>query len=159
MLTNKEKTCCFTGHRKLPKEKIERIIIRLDRDVENLINQGVTTFISGGALGFDQVAASLIVAKKEMGRKICLIFALLCKNQDELWSAEEKELYHNLLAEADEVIYVSEEYHDGCMKKRNRYMVDHSAYCICARLHPFSGIDQTVKYARQKGLKVINVAD
>ena len=24
---------------------------------------------------------------------------------------------------------------DGCMKKRNRYMVDQSAYCICTHLY------------------------
>lgn len=153
----KENACCFTGHRKLPKEKIERIVINLDREVERLIGQGVTTFISGGALGFDQVAASLIIAKKEMGRDIHLLFALPCRNQDELWSAEQKQLYHNLLMAADEVIYVSEKYTDGCMKKRNRYMVDHSAHCICALLYSRSGTDQTVRYARQNGLRVINV--
>lgn len=113
-------TCCFTGHRRLPKEKIVHIITRLDHEVETLISQGVTTFISGGALGFDQIAAPLIVAKKGMGRQLRLIFALPCKNQDERWRIEQKELYHNLLSKADEVIYVSEEYHDGCMKKRNR---------------------------------------
>ncbi|WP_250227778.1 SLOG family protein [Anaeropeptidivorans aminofermentans] len=156
---DKASTCCFIGHRKLPKEKIEQIIIRLDQEVENLINMGVTDFISGGALGFDQIAASLIIAKKEMGRKIRLIFALPCKNQDEFWSDEQKRLYHNIIAEADEVIYVSEEYSNGCMKKRNRYMVERSAYCICAHLHPFSGTDQTVKYARKKGLKILNVAE
>lgn len=63
----KAKTCCFTGHRRLPKDKIEQIVIRLNQEVDNLISQGVTDFISGGALGFDQIAASLIVAKKEMG--------------------------------------------------------------------------------------------
>ncbi|MDL2273764.1 DUF1273 domain-containing protein [Oscillospiraceae bacterium OttesenSCG-928-G22] len=153
----KEKTCCFTGHRKLPKEKIEQIVVALDCEVERLIEQGVTNFISGGALGFDQIAASLIVAKKEMGRDVRLIFALPCRNQDERWNDRQKQLYHNLLAEADEVIHVSEEYSDGCMKRRNRYMVDNSAYCICARLYPLSGTEQTVKYARQKGLRVINV--
>lgn len=152
-------TCCFIGHRKLPKERIAHIIERLDREVENLIDQGVTTFISGGALGFDQVATSLIIAKREMGREIRLIFALPYKNQEEPWIPEQRELYRNLLAEADDVIYVSKEYQDGCMEKRNRYMVDHSAYCICARLHPFSETDQTVKYAEQEGLKVINVAE
>jgi len=155
----KEQTCCFSGHRKLPKEKIEHIIIRLNHEVENLIAQGVTNFISGGALGFDQVAASMIVAKKELGREIRLIFALPCKNHDEHWSAKQKELYRNLLAEADEVIYVSEGYCNGCIKKRNRYMIDHSAYCICARFYPFSSTDQTVMYARQKGLMIINVTD
>jgi uncharacterized phage-like protein YoqJ len=58
----KETTCCFTGHRRLPKDKIEHIIMRLNQEMDNLISQGVTNFISGGALGFDQIGASLIVA-------------------------------------------------------------------------------------------------
>lgn len=154
----REHTCCFTGHRKLPQDKIEKIVLNLNREIESLIAKGVTDFISGGALGFDQIAASLIIAKKEMGQKIRLIFALPCKNQDEHWTNEQKRLYHNILAEADEVIYVAEEYTNGCMKKRNHYIVDHSAYCVCALLHPISGTDQTVRYARQKGLVVLNIA-
>lgn len=159
MLMYKDQTCCFFGHRRLPEEKIEQIVIRLDREIENLINQGVTDFISGGGLGFDLLAASLIIAKKEMGKKIRLIFALSCKDQDKFWSDEQRRLYHSLLGEADEIIYISEEYTDGCMKKRNRYLVDNSAYCICAWLHPFSSTDQTIKYARQKGVKVISLAE
>ena len=154
----KNQTCCFTGHRKLPKDKIEQIVIRLDREIDYLISQSVTDYISGGALGFDQIAASLIIAKKEMGRKIHLIFALPCKDQDRLWNAQQRKFYRALLSESDEIVYVSEVYTDGCMKRRNKYMIDHSAYCICALLRPFNGTDQTVKYARQKGLKVINVA-
>jgi uncharacterized phage-like protein YoqJ len=155
----KERTCCFTGHCNLSQKKIERIVKNLDREIENLIGQGVDTFISGGAIGFDLIATSLIVAKKEMGRTIRLVFAVPCKNQDEHWSVDQKRLYHSLLTEADEVIYVSEEYSDGCMKKRNRYMVEQSAYCIYARLYPFSGADQTVRYARRKGVRVVNVAE
>jgi uncharacterized phage-like protein YoqJ len=156
---NRAFTCCFTGHRKLPIDVVEKIIKRLNCEVDNLISQGVTDFISGGAPGFDQLAASLIIAKKEMGSDIRLIFVLPCKNQEELWSADQKKLYCNLLADADEVIYISKEYHDGCMQQRNRYMVDHSSSCVCALLHPFGVTNQTVKYAKQKGLKVINVAD
>ena len=133
--------------------------MNLDREIDNLISQGVTDFVSGGALGFDQIAASLIIAKKEMGHDVRLVFALPCRNQDECWNADQKRLYHNLLAEADEIIYVSGEYTDGCMKKRNRYMVDQSAYCICAHLYPMSGTEQTVKYARRKGLRITNVAN
>lgn len=150
-------TCCFTGHRKLPANKIQAILINLDREIDILIDKGVTDYISGGALGFDQIAASLIVAKKEMGKKIRLIFALPCKNQDSLWDEKQKELYQNLLGEADEVIYISEEYDPFCMKRRNKYMVEHSAYCICALLHEKSGTAQTVRFARKKGLKIVNV--
>lgn len=155
----RNKTCCFTGHRKLPQNKIEHIIKRLNDEIDNLYHQGVTSFISGGALGFDQIATSLIIAKRDMGFDIRLIFALPCKNQDEHWSDDQKRLYRNLLAEADEIVYVSEEYQDSCMKKRNRYMVEHSAYCICALLRDRSGTSQTVSYARKKGLRVVNVAD
>lgn len=154
----KNNICCFTGHRKLPANKIEHIIKRLNQEVDNLINQGVTDFISGGAIGFDQIAAAMVVAKKEMGYNIRLIFALPCRNQDEGWTAEQKQLYHNLLNEADEVRYVSEEYDFNCMKKRNYYMVDNSAYCVCAMLRSGGGTAQTVKYARQKEVVVINVA-
>lgn len=155
MITN---TCCFTGHRRLPPNSIEKIVINLNREIENLINQGVTRFISGGALGFDQIAASLIIAKKEMGIDIHLLFALPCKNQDAQWNNQQKKLYNGLLGEADEIIYVSENYDPFCMKRRNQYMIEHSAYCICALLHEKSGTGQTVRFACKKGLKIINVA-
>lgn len=153
-----ENTCCFTGHRHLPANKIEKIVTSLGREIENLIEKGVTDFISGGALGFDQIAASLIVAKKKMGGNIRLIFALPCKNQETKWGEKQQALYHNLLNEADEIIYVSEQYDDFCMKRRNHYMVEHSSYCICALLHDRSGTSQTVSYAQKKGLQIINTA-
>lgn len=153
----KEHTCCFTGHRKLPKETIAQMVKRLDQEIEKLVRQGVTDFISGGAIGFDQIATSLIVAKKEMGRDIRLIFALPCRNQDARWRVEQKRLYSNLLTQADEIICVSDEYHTGCIKKRNEFMVDSAAYCICALMYDRSGTGQTVRYTRQKGLRVINI--
>jgi len=154
----KQKTCCFTGHRKLPQDKIEQILIRLNQEVDNLISQGITDFIVGGALGFDQVAASLIVVKKEMGHNVRLIFALPYKNQDMLWSTEQKKLYHGLLDEADEIIYVSEEYIDGCIQKRDRYMIERSGYCICTPIYETGEKEQAVKYAREIGVEIINIA-
>lgn len=149
-------TCCFTGHRTLPANKIQTIVTNLDREIDALIEKGVTNFISGGALGFDQIAASLIVAKKEMGKSVQLIFALPSKNQDAQWNEKQRELYQSLLGEADEIFYVSEDYDPFCMKRRNKYMVERSAYCICALLHEKSGTGQTVRFARKKGLRIIN---
>jgi len=154
----KEKTCCFTGHRTLSQKKIEMIVKRLNTEVEQLISQGITRFICGGGLGFDQIAASLIISKKQQGADISLIFALPCRNQDEKWKDREKQLYRSLLNEADDIIYVSEEYTHDCMKERNYYMVDNSAYCICAFLRDISGTGQTVRYAQREGLTIINVA-
>lgn len=153
----KSKTCCFTGHRRLPKDKINHIIIRLNQEVDNLISQGVTNFISGGVLGFDQIAASVITTKKEMGYDVKLVFALPCRNQDEHWNTEEKKLYYGLLDEADEIVYILETHTDDCIKKRNQYMVDRSLYCICAQIYSTGETAQTVKYARQNSLKVISI--
>ncbi len=156
-MNQSEITCCFTGHRVLPEEKIEQIKERLDREVDILAAQGVTNFISGGALGFDQMAASVIIAKKHAGKNVRLLFALPCKNQDKYWSPDQRRYYRRLLVEADEIVNVSENYTDGCMEKRNRYMVDRSAFCICACSFWRSGTGQTVRYAKQNGLTIINV--
>ena len=74
----KHNTCCFTGHRRLPKDKISLIHNRLNEEIDNLVQQGVTDFISGGALAFDQMAASLVIAKKETGENIRLTASALC---------------------------------------------------------------------------------
>ena len=64
---NKNNTCCFSGHRVLSKKKIESIIKRLHEKIDQLIKNGVTTFISGGAIGFDIICASMIISKKQQG--------------------------------------------------------------------------------------------
>jgi len=154
----KSTTACFSGHRVLSQKKIEKIVKRLDEAVDQLIQQGVTDFLCGGAVGFDHICASMIITKKQQGADIRLLFALPCRNQDEKWTDRQKQLYRSLLSEADAVHYVSEEYTPDCMKKRNYYMVDNSAYCICAMTKDLSGTGQTVRYAQQQGLQVINVA-
>lgn len=153
----KSSTCCFIGHRKLPADKVEGMLLRLNREVDALIQRGVTVFLSGGAMGFDLIAASLVIAKREMGAKVRLIFALPCKNQDEKWPAEQGKLYRSLLAEADEIRYVSQEYGPECMKRRDQYLIDHSAFCICALLRNVSGTGQTVRIAWKAGLWMVNV--
>ena len=158
MSEDKDKTACFTGHRVFSEKKVIWIAKRLSDEIDRLIDEGITNFMSGGALGFDHIAASMIIVKKEQGADVKLIFALPCRNQDEKWTDRQKNLYNSLLSDADEIHYVSEEYTPDCMKERNYYMVDNSAYCICALLDDVSGTGQTVRYAEQQGLEVINVA-
>lgn len=154
----KEKTCCFSGHRRLPASKIQRIIFNLNQEIDRLIEVGVTTFISGGAVGFDQMAACLISSKKEMGYDLKLAMALPCREQDAAWNEKEKQLYRYLLEQADTIKYISDNYSNDCMKKRNQYMVSQSAFCICALLHNRSGTGQTVRLAHLANCRVINVA-
>lgn len=155
----KEQSCCFVGHRQLPADKIEHILRRLNDEIERLIQEGVTTFLSGGALGFDQMAAALIATKKEMGCHIRLVLVLPNRDQEKLWPEKTRYLYGYLLESADEVRYISDTHTDSCMKECNDYLVEHAAYCICALLRDRGGTGQTVRYAKQKSLRVINVAN
>ena len=53
----KTQTCCFTVHRVIPVDEYEAIAQRLEEEIVNLIHQGVRYFATGGALGFDTMAA------------------------------------------------------------------------------------------------------
>ena len=113
--------------------------------------------MSDGVLGFDQVAASIIISKKQMGANIRLVFALPCRNQEEKWTIRQRQLYNSQLLEADEIHYISEEYSHDCMKKRNHYMADNSDYCIVLT-NRIIGLGETVRYATEKRLRIINIA-
>ncbi len=60
-----------------------------------------------------------------------------------------------MLNGVDEVIYVSHEYFDGCMQKRNRFMVDNCSRLICYLNYGHGGTYSTVKYAVESGVEVI----
>lgn len=151
--------CCFAGHKFLPEATIEKLVIRLNREIEKLLSEGVTNFISGGAVGFDQIAAALIVSKKEVGKNIRLIFALPCGNQNMLWNERQNFFYSGLLKKADEIIYISQSYTPFCIEQRNKYMVENSSHCICALRNEKSETGKTVRFALEKKLQVIHVAD
>lgn len=153
----KKNTCCFFGHDRIRKNKTAEIIKRLEHEVEALMEQGVTTFISGGAPGFEQVAASHIIAKKEMGQAVRLVFTLPCRDYESLWTPAQKKRYHDLLSKADEIIYMAKEYTSDCLAKRDRYMMEQSDYCICDWLRPFGKSARTMTYAEQMGVAVIRI--
>lgn len=149
-------TCCFTGHRSLPADRRPAILAALESTVDSLIAQGVTDFISGGALGFDQIAAALILSKRDSGQGLRLIFALPCRDHDSPWNAAQRRYFQTLADAADQIIYVSDQYSATCMRLRNEFMVNHADYCVCAYHHDKSGTGQTVRYAKRQGRTVIN---
>lgn len=158
----KEITCCFTGHRELSNKEIKIIKKRLNNEIDKLLNQGVNVFLSGGALGFDQLAASIVIKKqkKRKWKNIKLIMVLPCTNQNKFWTPKQKEHYRYLLNKSNKVIKTSErEYFNGCMKIRNAYLVECSSYCICALRSDKSGTGQTVRMAKERGLQIINIID
>lgn len=150
-------TCCFTGHRALPKGKMDEIRTRLSESIDEMIQKEYTCFISGGAVGFDLLAAELVVEKKKLIPKLRLRLVLPCKNQDKGWSRREKTRYEAVLENADDVVFVCEEYCTGCMHLRNREMVRQSDACIAYFSHG-GGTGHTIGCAREKGIEIINLA-
>ena len=154
----KEKTCCFTGHRKIiaPIDDVQHILYTT---IEKLINSGVIYYGAGGALGFDTLAALTVIKLRNIYPHIKLIMVLPCKEQTKGWRNEDVETYSYILRQADKVVYTSEKYYPGCMHKRNRHLVDNSSHCICYLEKSTGGTAYTVNYANKSGLKIYNVAN
>ena len=74
-------TCCFTGHRKILKENIPIIKSNLRVVVVKNIENGYRFFEAGGALGFDTIAAQIVLELKEAYPQIRLILVLPCVTQ------------------------------------------------------------------------------
>ncbi len=155
----REKTCCFTGHRILPKAEIPTIKSKLKKAIIELINDGVIYFATGGALGFDTLAAQTILDLKTDYPQIKLILVLPCNNQAEKWKQSDIDIYEYIKHKADKCIYTSEKYYDGCMQKRNRHLVDNSKYCICYLKYQRGGTFYTYNYSKHQHLRLINVAN
>jgi uncharacterized phage-like protein YoqJ len=163
----KSATCCFTGHRTMLYEEKQRAAEGIRSAVKSLVKRGVRHFITGGALGFDTVAAATIINMRDNETlfdsdgntvKISLTLAVPCPSQSDSWSFANKTMYNSIARSADEMIMVSETYTPECMFKRNRYMVERSAYCICYVTQKKGGSYYTMNYAKKAGLGIINLA-
>lgn len=155
----REKTCCFTGHRAIPEAQFHRIEKKLEKTLVKLIEQGVIYYGAGGALGFDTMAAKTVLKLRVRFPQIKLILVLPCKSQADRWSEADKITYQEIMAQADKVVYTSEHYFGGCMHKRNRHLVDASSVCVCYLTEEKGGTAYTVGYAKENGLRVINIAE
>ena len=123
-----------------------------------LIGQGVVFFTCGGALGFDTMAALAVLKLRQKVTHMRLLLVLPYKGQARGWSKKDRRIYNHILNKADEVVYTSEYYYAGCMHKRNRHLVESSMVCVCYLNRAEGGTAYTVDYAKQKGLRIINLA-
>lgn len=145
-------TCCFSGHRILKKDFN---VDKLTTVVDKLISNGYRTFLVGMAWGFDLKVFEVLLTKKNYN--IDIIACVPCKEQSTYFKKEEKQKYEDFLKKADKVVYVSNEYFDGCMQKRNRYMVDNSSILVAYLYSNIGGTKNTVTYAEKQGKNIIKI--
>ncbi len=151
-------SCCFTGHRDIPSYLEPEICEKIRIEAERLIASGVTHFYTGGAIGFDMLALRVLIQMKKRFSCIVLHVIIPCEGHMKSWNENSKAEFQSLIKDADEVRYLAPFYFSGCMQVRNRYLVDHSSYCIAFLTRSTGGSAYTVKYAEEKGLSVINIA-
>ncbi len=155
----------FTGYRpsKLPflnnpdSAQYKLLYHAVYSEVERLINRGYRFFLTGGALGCDLMAAEAVIRLKKKYRKknVAHELCLPCFNHDVKWSEKDKERLEEI-KKSSIVTYVSDtEYFNGCMQKRNQYMVDTSSVLIAVYDGMSGGTKNTVEYAKKKDKKII----
>ena len=151
------KTCSFTGHRRIEPSHAKALPELLSRAVNYAYENGCRRFIAGGAVGFDTLAAREVIKFRISHPDVSLILALPCANQEKNWSEQQKDAFAYTLSVADEVIYISEEYTDTCMKERNRYLAEEADLLIAYVSRYASGAGQTVRMAKSQGVQVYNL--
>jgi uncharacterized phage-like protein YoqJ len=159
-----EAACAFTGHR--PKsfpwgydENAPSCVLLkevLASQISALAEQGVTDFLSGMAQGVDLWCAQIVLDLRKTNPALKLHAILPCEGQERKWTASAQEHYRSILAQANEVIYVGQEYSRNCMLKRNRYLVDHSSILLAVYNGTYqSGTGMTVRYAQRLKREII----
>ena len=156
---NNINTVCFTGHRSIDYNVSVQIPKALKRCLTDLIERGAVRFRTGGAMGFDTIAALCVLELKEIYPHITLELKLPCRDQTRNWDSRSVTVYNYILKRADSVEYVSESFTASCMHERNRRLVDGSDVCVAFLNKSSGGSAYTFGYALERGLEVININD
>ena len=98
-MTMREQTCCFTGHRHIPSTQRRALVENLEETVRQLIDRGIRYFGAGGALGFDTLAARMVLGLAGEFPHIRLILVLPCPDQTRGWREADVAEYERIKAE------------------------------------------------------------
>lgn len=151
------KVCSFTGHRNIPPAHKAALSELLERAINYAYAEGCREFRVGGALGFDTEAAKAVIKFRMSHSDVCLHVIIPCSDQADGWGAQKRAMYDYLLGSADRVSVLAEQYYDGCMKDRNRRLVEDCDMMIAYCSRYASGAGQTVRMAELAGKAVYNL--
>lgn len=160
------KACAFTGYRpsKMPwgydetDARCAEFRFRLRESLEYLIGQGYTDFLSGGALGFDQMAARIVLSLREKYPWIRLIMVIPFDGQADRWTEDQRRQWLDIIETSDKVIHISHSYDKGVFFRRNHYLVEHADLLLAAYDGQPGGTASTIAYAKRHGVRVATLA-
>ena len=162
-MTDREKTCCFSGHRptKLPwiqnedDEKCIALKAEIASRLDGFYAGGYRIFMCGMAIGCDTYFAEEVLKLRKKHGDVRLIAVVPCADQDSHWTKAQRARYRRLLDECDDIRVLRETYSPDCMMKRNTYMVDRSSLLYACYSGKPGGTMKTILYATRQGLDVI----
>lgn len=151
-------TAAFTGHRWYDSSRKQSMKSSIEANVREAYKNGITNFISGMAIGFDLLAAGVVLSLKREYPDITLTAVVPFKEQASRFNDDDKCIYNKYLSQADKIVIISDVYYARCYLDRDRYMVEHSSMLIaCYDGRKKGGTFWTVNYARRTGRKVIDI--
>ena len=158
-------TCCFTGHRpeKLPwgddetDGRCAALKKKLQDAVEAAYDEGMRHFICGMARGCDLYFAEAVLSLREARGDVSLEAAVPCPSQANSWPRADQVRRRRILAACDLETLVQDHYSPGCMSRRNRYMVDHSAMVIAVYDGAPGGTRQTLESAIRQSVPFVDI--
>ena len=161
----KQISCCFTGHRpeKLPWRYNEEdphclsLKRRIADAVEAAYQEGYRHFLCGMALGCDLYFCEAVQALRDSRPGVTVEAAIPCPTQADGWPEEDRARWRRLLEACDLETMVQDHYTPGCMLRRNRYMVDHSALVIAVYDGAGGGTRRTLEYALRQGVPFVDI--
>jgi len=143
-------TICFTGHRRLPLPE-SRYHIKLGQVIGRAIDAGHRSFISGGAVGIDQIAAQQVL---KLGAELTI--AKPFPSQDKIWPDGIKKRFAQICSCTSNVIDVSPDpFTARKMQVRNEWMVNHSDIVIAVFNSTPGGTMNCINYAKSQGKKIL----
>lgn len=155
----RKQTCCFSSHRNLPLHQIPLIRQRTVAVVRKLITEhGVRYFGVGGAVGYDTLAAGILFDLKNEFPHIKIILVYPFDGFTNCWNSAQRDAYTQMLPHYDKVVCAARSPSKEAYWARNRHLVNHSTYCITYCTRDTGGTAYTVRYAREQGVQVFNVA-
>lgn len=145
------KTCCITGHRDIPAERMVYVQQELQREVLAAIEAGYTRFISGFAEGADLMFAAIVAEQKENHPELFLEAAIPYAGRLKTRNKQ----FQALLQACDGIKIMCREYTPSCFMQRNRYMARESQRVIAV----YDGRDRggtlfTLRYAHTLGREI-----
>lgn len=155
---DKSHAVAFTGHRHINADNIASLREELTHTIRQQYLNGYTTYIIGGAVGFDLLSAEIVLELQQEFTDIQLFCAVPYAGHHIYFRNESMQRYIHIADKATANIILSSHYHDGCFLRRNDYMIEHCSLLIAYyNQSPRSGTGYTVRRAEANNTPIINL--